>query len=181
MPYYGVVGGGGDGTNDHRLLTGRADAGQHPAAAIAVAPIGALGADAATVQEALAALAERGGAGEIAPVAAVAVGGFKAVAFRPDGTIEPADHDNPAHFGRLAGVTLAPAAAGAAARVSVNGLVRFNGWNWTPGAAVFAGKNGGLARTPPATGFAQPLGHAVAADAVQVRIGPSVKRDAWTG
>ena len=177
MPYYGGGGtSGSGGTNDHRLLAGRSDANQHPASAVAVAPIPAIGTEPGTVQQALEALADRG-AEEITPVAAVAVGAFKAVAFRADGRIEPASHDNPAHCSRLAGVTLAAVAAGATARVSVNGLVRSGGWTWTPGAPVFVGANGDLTQTAPATGFAQPIGTAVAVDAIQVRIGQAVRRD----
>jgi len=176
MPYYGVVSGdgGGGGTNDHRLLAGRSDANQHPAAAVAIAPIATLGTE--TVQGALEALAERGGAEEITPVAAVAVGAYKAAAFRANGQIEPASHDNPAHLSRLAGITLTSAAAGAVARVSVNGLVRFNGWAWTPGAPVFVGKNGDLTEMPPVTGFVQQIGIATGADALLVGVGIPIRR-----
>jgi hypothetical protein len=176
MPYYGVFGNGEGGTSDHRLLSGRADANQHPASAVAVAPIQVIGADAGTVQQALEALAARGGVEEIAPVAAVAIGAYKAVAFRPDGQIEPADHDNPAHCARIAGVTLASAAAGSAARVAVDGPLRFDGWHWTPGAPVFVGNAGGLAPTPPATGFAQHIGFALASDALLLQIETPVTR-----
>ena len=176
MPYYGIAGDGGGGTNDHRLLAGRTDANQHPAAAVAVAPVDALG-TAATVQDALERLAERGGGvEEITPVAAVAIGAFKAVAFRPDGTIEPADHDNPAHLSRIAGITLATAAAGTTARVSVNGLVRFNGWNWTPGAPVFAGLAGDMTQVPPETGCIQHIGFALGRDSLLVQIERSIRR-----
>ena len=177
MPYYGIGGGtGGAGTTDHRLLAGRSDANQHPAAAVSVAPIGPLGAGTGTVQGALEALAERGGGEEITPVAAVAVAAFKAVAFRVDGWIEPAGHDNPAHMSRIAGVTLASVAAGNVARVSVNGLVRFNGWTWTPGAPVFVGKNGDLTQSPPVTGFVQKIGIATGMDALLVGLGILIRR-----
>jgi len=177
MPYYGgAATGSGGGTNDHRLLAGRSDANQHPAAAVSVAPIATIGAETGTVQMALEALAKRGGAEEITPVAAVAVGAYKAVAFRADGRIEPAGHDNPAHLSRLAGVTLASVLAGATARVSVNGLVRFNGWNWTSGAPVFVGKGGDLTQTPPVTGFVQQIGIATGADALLVGLGIPIRR-----
>ena len=67
-------------------------------------------------------------------------------------------------------------AAGNAARVSVNGLVRSGGWNWTPGAPVFAGKNGELTQTPPVTGFVQQIGIATGADALLVRLGIPIRR-----
>ncbi len=176
MAYGCAGGGGGTGTNDHRLLTGRSDANQHPAASVSVAPIALIGADADTVQAALARLAERSGSEEISPVAAVAIGGFKAVALRTDGAVEPADHDNPAHLSRVAGVTLAAAEAGAPARVCVDGPVRFDGWVWTPGAPVFVGKNGDLTQTPPATGFVQHVGFAVGRDTVLIQIERSIRR-----
>jgi len=181
MPYYGTGssgGGEGGGTNDHRLLGGRSDANQHPAAAISVTTIGPLGAGAGNVQQALETLAETGGWTEINPTAAVPIGAFKAVAFRPDGLLEPADHDNAVHPSRLAGVTLASAISGTAARVCAGGLARFNGWTWTPGASVFVGRNGDLTQTVPVTGFAQPIGNALGPDAIQVRIGQPVRRDA---
>ncbi len=177
MSYYG--GGGAAGVSDHRLLSGRADAGQHPAAAVSFDPAplaGMVGGDLATVQHALEALARRGGAEEIAPVAAVALGGFKAVAFRDDGRVEPADHDHPAHVSRLAGVTLAAAEADTEARVCLDGPVRFNGWSWTPGAPVFVGRSGALTQTPPKTGFVRHIGFASGRDSLLVRLEPPIRR-----
>lgn len=175
MSYYGVFGGGG-GTSDHRLLAGRSEASQHPAAAVTITAIGPLGADAATVQGALEALAERNGSREIRPVAAVALGIYKAVAFRVDGSVEPADHETPAHCSRLAGVALASASAGAEARICVEGPVRFNGWNWTPGAPVFVGRAGDLTQVPPESGFAQHMGFALGRDSLLVQIERSIRR-----
>ena len=178
MPYYGGGGGsGGGGTSDHRILAGRSDANQHPAAAVSVTTIGPLGTGAGTVQRALEMLADRNDAEEIAVSAAVAIGIGKAVAFRQDGTVEPADHDNPAHLSRLAGITLASASAGTAARVRACGSVQFDGWNWTPGAPVFVGRNGDLTQTPPATGFVQSVGMALGRDVLWVHIGTAIRRN----
>jgi hypothetical protein len=176
MPYYGVIGGGGNGTSDHRLLSGRSDASQHPASAVAVSPIQVIGPNAGTVQETLEWLADQGGRKEISPVAAIAIGIYKAAAFRADGQIEPADHDNPAHLSRLAGITLASATAGTATRVCVSGPVRFIGWNWQPGAPVFVGRNGELAQTPPETGFVQHIGFALGRDSLLVQIERAIRR-----
>ena len=177
MPYYGIAGDGGSGgNNDHRLLVGRQDANQHPAAAVSVAPIGPLDTESATVQQALEALAGRGGAEEITAVATVAVGAFKAVAFRPDGKIEPADHANPAHLSRVAGITAASAATGAEAKVRVSGLLSFNGWSWVPGRPVYVGINGGLTQTPPVTGFVQQIGIATGVDALLAGLGILIRR-----
>jgi len=178
MAYYGgsCGGHGGGGTTDHRLLFGRSEANQHPADAVSIATIGPLGVDAKTVQGALEALAERDGSREIRPFAAVAVGIYKAVAFRADGAVEPADHETPAHCSRLAGVTLASAATGAEARVCAEGPVQFNGWNWTPGAPVFVGRAGDLIQIPPETGFVQHIGFALGRDSLLIQIERSIRR-----
>ena len=177
MPYYGGGSGtGGGGTNDHRLLAGRSDVNQHPATAVSVTAIGPLGSNPVTVQAALEALAETGGWTETNPTAAIAIGAYKAVAFRSDGQIEPADHDNPAHPSRLAGITLASVTAGAEARVCAMGAVKFGGWSWIPGAPVFIGTNGDMAQAPPETGFVQHIGFALGRDALLVQIERSIRR-----
>ena len=176
MAYYGVVVSGGGGTTDHRLLSGRSEANQHPAAAVSIATIGPLGANTGTVQGALEALAERETSREIRPAAATAISIYKAAAFRADGAVEPADHETPAHASRLAGVTLASAMAGAEARVCAEGPVRFNGWNWTPGAPVFVGRTGDLTQVPPETGFVQHIGFALGRDSLLVQIERSIRR-----
>lgn len=176
MSYYGGGGGGGGGVTDHRLLAGRSEPGQHPAEAIDVSPITVIGADAVTVQSALERLAERSGTEAVRAVAAVAVGFGKAVAFREDGRIEPADHDTPSHCSRLAGVTLASATAGTEARVCVDGPVQCPGRTWIPGAPMFVGRKGDLTQTPPATGFVQHLGFALGRDSLLVQAKQAIRR-----
>jgi len=175
MVYYGG-GGGGTGVTDHRLLAGRSEVNQHPAAAVSITAIGPLGMGGGTVQGALEALAEREAPSEIRPIAGVAIGIYKAAAFRGDGAVEPADHETPAHCSRLAGIATASAAAGAEARVCAGGPVRFDGWSWTPGAPVFVGKGGGLTQTPPETGFVQHIGFALGRDSILVQIERSIRR-----
>jgi hypothetical protein len=171
MPYFGGgSGGSGSGSSDHRVLSGRSDANQHPATSVSVSPITLIGASATTVQAALATLAEKSGASEISPIAAVAIEAGKVVALRSDGSIEPADHNTPAHWSRLAGVMIEAVAAGETARVQVDGLMRDAGWSWEPGAPVFVGSAGNLTQTPPTTGFVQHIGFSVGSDTVLVQV-----------
>ena len=182
MPYYGLTGGTGDGggTNDHRLLAGRQDANQHPASAIAVEAAPSAGIpEAGSLQNILERMAPGADSGErdISAIAAVAIGAYRAVAFRADGRLEPANHDNPAHLGRVAGITAASAAAGESAKARVSGILSFNGWNWSPGRPVYVGAGGGLTQTPPATGFVQQIGVAAGADALLVGLGILIRRN----
>jgi hypothetical protein len=127
------------------------------------------------VQLALEKLAERE-PDEISPIAAVAIGAYKAVAFRVDGTVELADCENPAHSTRMAGITLSAAISGDPVRVRAGGKASFNGWNWPPGAPVFVGRNGALTDYPPETGFVQHLGFALGSDTILVALGTCVER-----
>ena len=174
MPYTFI--GGSGGTSDHRLLAGRRDANQHPASAIAVEAAPEAGIpETGNLQGVLERMA---GAGEqnLTAVAAVAVGAFKAVAFRPDGKIEPADHANPAHLSRVVGIAAASSAAGTPAIVRVSGLLSFSDWSWAPGLPVYVGVDGGLTQTPPATGFVQQIGIATGADALLAGLGILIRR-----
>ena len=177
MPYYGGGSGersGGGGTNDHRMLAGRSDTSQHPAAAIAVASSAGIP-EAGDLQGVLERMADAGEQ-NISGTAAVAIGAYRAVAFRADGKLEPASHDNPAHLGRVAGITAASTEAGALAKARVSGVLAFNGWNWSPGRPVYVGAGGGLTQMPPVTGFVQQIGVATGADALLAGLGILIRR-----
>ena len=180
MPYYGggngEGSGSGGGTNDHRLLAGRADASQHPAAAIAVeaAPESGLP-EAGDLQGVLERMADST-KWNLTATAGAAIGAYRAVAFRADGRLEPASHDNPAHLGRVVGITVASAEAGTWVKSRVSGMLSFDGWNWSPGRPVYVGVSGGLTQTPPTTGFVQQIGVAAGADALLVGLGILLRR-----
>lgn len=182
MPYYGTSQtGGGSGTNDHRLLAGRLDANQHPAAAIAVMPGDTLAAT--TVQAALDELAARPVGGgddteaDVERIAHTTVNAYRVAVFRADGRVELASPTNPAHVNRIAGITLTSATAGQTVRLRAARTVRFEGWAWTPGLPVFLGANGTPTQTPPSAGFLQRLGHASAPDILTINIETPITRD----
>ncbi len=178
MSYYGG-GGATTGVSDHRLLSGRADANQHPATAVSVDAtrmIDLVGASTASLQTVLEAIAGRSGAQEVAPVAATAIGAYRAVAFRADDTVELADHESADHVARLAGITTVSSVEGGAVRVCVDGTVRFDGWNWLPGAPVYVGRAGEHSQIPPASGFIQHIGFAIGRDAILVQVERSIRR-----
>ena len=180
MAYYGGAGGGSSGgTNDHRLLTGRTDAKQHPATAISInaATLSGVVGEIDNAQAALEMLSRRAKLQEITATAATAIGTFRAVAFRPDDQVELADHDTPAHLSRLAGITLNAVSAGTPSRICVEGTLSHSGWQWTPGAPVFVGRNGELTQSPPTSGFLQHLGFALGRDSLLVQVERPIRRN----
>lgn len=68
------------------------------------------------------------------------------------------------------GISTSAASMFATVRVQHTGEIEDNSWSWTPGAPVFAGANGVLTQTQPATDFFVVIGEAVTAQRMVVRI-----------
>ena len=152
MPYYGTLSGGGgegSGTNDHRLLVGRADANQHPAAAISVSPIPLFGRDALPAQEVLEKLAEHAVARILAVTAIETIPGHRAVTVAANGRAYLASSANTSLRG-IAGISGAAAHAGGTIPIVTAGVLA-GSWEFTPG-VVYLGRSGLLTQKPEMTG-----------------------------
>ena len=84
----------------------------------------------------------------ITGIAATALSGHRAVTRRPDGTIEYASADNPAHLNLPIWITTGAAAMGAPVDGVAYGELIEPTWSWTPG-PLFLGLNGTITQTVP--------------------------------
>lgn len=96
-------------------------------------------------------------------VAGVALGGHRLVVLNASGQAIYADCTQPAHAGKVLGLTLGAIAAGDNGDVLRSGEVVEPSWNWTLDQAVFLGSNGLLTQTQPLTGFSLIVGFPVSA------------------
>lgn len=111
-------------------------------------------------------------------IAAQALGGHRLVRSIDAERVDYVSSDNPAHGDDTLGLTLGAAAAGAPIEVQAAGPVTFNGWAWTPGEPVFAGRDGLVTQVAPdpdaGDQFCQPIGHAETATTLLLRLqGPT--------
>lgn len=112
------------------------------------------------------------GANVIELTAATAIGGHRVVIAGDDG-VEIASSDNPAHAGRVVGVTTGAAEQGATAFVQQTGELVELSWNWTL-SPIYLGTNGVLTQTAPAVGFSQQIGVATAPTKILINVGPAI-------
>lgn len=116
---------------------------------------------------------ESGGAEEVELVAATALSGHCVVLMTDTDEAGYASASNPAHVGRVIGITTGAAAEGAAVTVRTRGPMTEGSWTWTPGAPVYCGVDGVLTHTSPSGGqWAQIVG--VAASATQLWVAISL-------
>lgn len=109
------------------------------------------------------------GGGSVTGAAAVTISAHLAVAASTAGVV-PGDSQNTALAGAVIGISATAANAGGSVTVQTSGPLVFSGWSWTAGQPVYAGANGVLTQTPPATGFLQVVGIAQASDTVIVGV-----------
>lgn len=86
-----------------------------------------------------------------------------------------ANHDDTAHAGRVAGLTLTAANQGATTSVRMFGRVTDASWNWTA-AELFVGLNGMLTQTPPSTGFMQSIARVESPDTIFIALSAIFER-----
>lgn len=106
------------------------------------------------------------------------LGGHRVVVLAADGLLYHADPSDPAHIGRVVGLTTGAVEMGAAATVRVYGEIIEPGWAWDPDLPVFVGGNGLPTQTPPAAGFSQILGFAVSAVKLFIALEPPIIQEA---
>lgn len=105
--------------------------------------------------------------------AGAALSGHRAV-ISLDGVATYADPADPAHAGRLAGITTHAAVAGAGVIVQTLGLLVDPSWTWQPG-TVYLGANGALTQALPAAGSIWPIGTALNKTTLLVAPGPRIQ------
>ncbi len=106
-------------------------------------------------------------------IAAEQVGDGRVVTTNSQGEVYHADNTNPAHAGRMFGLTLGSAAAGSMVKVFFAGLLEDSSWQWNPNKPqLFLSTNGVLTQTIPTTGFSCVVGYCVSATKLFVDIQP---------
>jgi hypothetical protein len=91
--------------------------------------------------------------------AGVTLSGHRAV-ISDNGIATYASQNNPAHDGKLAGITMGAALEGDTVTVHALGLLTEPTWSFTPG-AIWLGENGVITQTKPVTGLLWRLGTAL--------------------
>lgn len=100
------------------------------------------------------------------------IGGHRAVISAGNGAVAYADCRNPAHAGRLLGITLNAANAGENLDVLLIGGAKWPNLAFETEKPIFLGEDGLLTQTVPNTAaFVQVVGYAIAADEICVSIG----------
>lgn len=115
------------------------------------------------------------GASASAVVLGEAIGGHRAVVIGAGPAALYADSDNPAHAGRVAGITTQAGAAGAEVLVQSSGPLTEPSWAWAPDGDIWLGLDGLLTQILPVTAaFAQRLGYATSPTSMWVEISEPV-------
>jgi hypothetical protein len=103
--------------------------------------------------------------------------GHRVVTALPDGSLDYASNDDPAHLAAPLWITTTAAGTGDEVAFVVVGPVTEPSWNWTPG-PVYLGANGVLTQTPPtapAAVFLAQIGFATSLTTLFVDRNPSIK------
>jgi hypothetical protein len=103
-------------------------------------------------------------------LASGAISGHRVVVADATGVAAYADATNPAHSGRVVGITLGAAADGDPVTVAVGGDIEEPSWTWSAG-PLYLGTAGGLTQSAPTSGFVQVLG--VALSPTRIVVEPS--------
>lgn len=111
-------------------------------------------------------------------ISGAALGAFRVVRQNDEGHLLYASSDDIANASAIRGLTIFAAGAdGEKIRVREFGDAEFSGWSFTPGGFIYLGIAGAITQTPPATGYLQPLGYAISATRIHIRIGRPVFRN----
>ncbi len=110
---------------------------------------------------------------QVTLVAGEALGGQRAV-ISSSGQLFYADKDNPAHLGRVVGITIGAASALDTVPIQLFGeLSGFSGL--TPDAPIYLSNNGVLTQTVPTTGFLQKVGVAITSTVAVIKFNPPIQ------
>lgn len=104
----------------------------------------------------------------------VPVGGHRAVAVI-GGLLVYFDNTNPAHFGRVLGLTLNAASSGDKVTIKRSGEITEPSWNFPSENVIYFGPNGLLTSVAPTTGFLQVAGFTTASNKVFFDPQPAIK------
>lgn len=96
---------------------------------------------------------EGGVGGTINLTAASILSGHRVITTDAHGDAIYADKDTLAHVGKVLGISMNAAMAGALVAVKTFGEFSEPTWNWNAGEPLYLGANGVLTQTPPVTGF----------------------------
>jgi hypothetical protein len=116
-----------------------------------------------------------GDAALVTAVAAVSLGGHRAVVFIGDESQQViyADQSIASHAERFLGVTTGAADAVATVTIQTGGELTEPSWNWITGLPVYLSTQGLLTQTPPTTGFLQIVGLALGATRLLIQHQPA--------
>lgn len=116
-----------------------------------------------------------GGSEVMVRLAAGAIGGHRVMALTSDDAVVHASSaDNTGY--RVVGISTGAAAGGASATVQMIGVITWPSNAFTTGLPVYLTTDGLVSHTPPVTGIARQVGIALAADKLQLAIGPAFVR-----
>lgn len=107
---------------------------------------------------------------------AVDIIAFKAVTTNSSGELVYADAANQAHYFKTCGIAETSATAGNNANVRYDGIIKNDGWSFTPELPVFLGESGLVTQNPESGVFLLQLGHAVTANTVYLEIKTPIMR-----
>ena len=110
-------------------------------------------------------------------VAGETLGGHRMVTLNADTQAIHADNTNTSHAGRVVGLTLGSAVAGAEVVVRHFGLIQETSWQWDRARPrVFLSTTGLITQTVPDTGFVCAIGYVVSVTQLFITIQPSIHR-----
>lgn len=107
----------------------------------------------------------------VTAIAGQAVSAGRLVTMTGANSVTYFDATNVAHYGKAVGVTMHAASNGAQVKIGVVGPVDLVGIGYVTGTRFWAGPNGTLVSTPPATGMVIPVGYAVDSNTLHVQLG----------
>ena len=109
--------------------------------------------------------------GAIQKIAAINVGGHKAVILDTLGQVTYADNTNSSHIQRVIGITTGAASIGSLATVQTYGEILETSWAWTLNLPVYVGTSGNLTQIPPVSpNFAMVIGFPIASTILFVKL-----------
>lgn len=111
---------------------------------------------------------------KVKKLASTALSGHRAMILNSDGRLAYASNNNPAHRGRVIGISLNAAASGDLIEVQTHSDVVEPSWNWNLGLPIFLGQDGYLTQTAPTSAtalFIQTIGFPVSPTSMFVDIG----------
>jgi hypothetical protein len=111
---------------------------------------------------------------EVVLAAGAAVGGHRVVCVGADGRVVHVDLGSVGSVMGVQGVSANAAEVGERVRVRTSGVLVEPSWSWTAGAPVFCGEAGVLVQVAPAGMALLPVGLALSATALWVRLGVPV-------